>query len=102
MSFDMSLLSVAGCEVGQPFAFDDALGDASAAHPLNVSVAASASTEAVTRMLLGVCALSGAQNRDRHCGHQQYLTDNDFNRWDLIQEYRRKDRCRWWHGECAE
>ena len=49
MSFDASMLNVAGCDVGQPFAFKDALGDASVAHALSVSVAVSASDTAVAR-----------------------------------------------------
>ena len=49
MSFDASVLSVAGCDVGQPLAFDEALGDASVVHALSASVAASASATAVAR-----------------------------------------------------
>ena len=102
MSFEASVLSVSGCDVGQPFALEDALGDASVAHAPSVSVAASASATEVVRMLLRIQAASGAQNGDSHCRHQEHLADDDFNRRDLIEEQRCKDRCRWWHGEGAE
>ena len=102
MSFDASALSVAGWEVGQPFAFVDALGDASVAHALSVIVAVSASATTAARMLLRIQATSGAQNGDGHCRHQEHLANDDLNRRDLIEEQCCKNRCGWWHGESAK
>ena len=84
MSLEISLLSVAGCDVGQPFAFVDALGDVSAPHALSVSVAVSASATTIVRMLLRIQAASGAQNGDCHRRHQEHLANDDLNRRDLI------------------
>jgi hypothetical protein len=49
MSFDASVLSVAGCDAGQPFALEDALGVSSVAHAPSVSVAVSARATTVAR-----------------------------------------------------
>jgi hypothetical protein len=49
MSFDASVLSVAGCDAGQPFALEDALGVSSVAHAPSVSIAVSARATTVAR-----------------------------------------------------
>ncbi len=102
MSFEASALSVAGCDAGQPFAFVVGLGDASVVQALSVSVAASASDTTEVRMLLRVQAASGSQNCDCHGCHQEHLADDNFDRRNLIEKQRRKNGCRWRHGECAE
>ena len=102
MSFDASILSVAGWDAGQPFAFDDALGVVSGEHALNVSVATSASATAVARTELRMGSTGSSHDGDGHGRHQQHLADDDLDSRNLRKQHRRKNRCRWWHGECAE